>query len=76
MILVEIANDGRAITPEQLPHIFERLYKGDAARSDKGSGLGLAITKELVSALGGEISVSSAFGKGAVFSISLPECLK
>ena len=69
---IEVANNGQAIPTGQLPHIFERLYKGDTARSDKGSGLGLTITKELVNALHGEISVSSTPGKDTVFSISLP----
>lgn len=69
---IEVANNGQAIPAGQLPHIFERLYKGDTARSDKGSGLGLTITKELVNALHGEISVSSTPGKDTVFSISLP----
>ncbi|HBL50765.1 MAG TPA: sensor histidine kinase [Firmicutes bacterium] len=70
--LITVANNGQTIPAEQLPHIFERLYKGDDARSDKGSGLGLAITKELVAALHGTISVSSAQDASTEFSISLP----
>ncbi|WP_010271592.1 sensor histidine kinase [Paenibacillus senegalensis] len=75
-VLLEVANNGRAIPAQQLPFIFERLYKGNAARSDKGSGLGLAITKELVTALKGEISVSSNPGNDTVFSIRLPRQVK
>jgi signal transduction histidine kinase len=70
--IIEVANNGQAIPAGQLPHIFERLYKGDKARSDKGSGLGLTISKELVTALHGEISVSSAPGTDTIFSISFP----
>jgi signal transduction histidine kinase len=71
-VLIEVGNNGQEIPAGQLPRIFERLYKGDTARSDKGSGLGLTITKELVTALDGEISVSSEPGTDTLFSISFP----
>jgi signal transduction histidine kinase len=71
-VLIEVANDGQSIPAQHLPHIFERMYKGDTSRSNKGSGLGLTITKELVTAQHGEIDVSSTPGKDTVFSISLP----
>ncbi|MFF2483577.1 sensor histidine kinase [Paenibacillus sp. NPDC058071] len=70
--VAEVANNGNPIPERQLPFIFDRLYKGDAARSDKGSGLGLAIAKELADALNSELSVSSAPGQETVFSISIP----
>ncbi|WP_105618204.1 sensor histidine kinase [Vallitalea okinawensis] len=69
---ISVINNGKIIPDDQLPHIFERLYKGDYARSDKGSGLGLAITKELVINLHGEISVSSLKNEGTKFQIRLP----
>jgi signal transduction histidine kinase len=72
-VLVSVTNNGQTIPHGQLPHIFERLYKGDSARSDKGSGLGLTITKELVAAQHGEISVSSMPGEDTIFSIRLPK---
>lgn len=56
---IEISNNGICIPNDQLPYIFERLYKCDNARSNKGSGLGLSITKELIAALNGRITVSS-----------------
>lgn len=71
-VLISVANNGQTIPEDQLPHIFERLYKGDHARTGKGSGLGLAITKELVANLRGEISVSSSQNEGTKFLISLP----
>ena len=71
-VLISVVNNGQIIPEDQLPHIFERLYKGDRARTGKGSGLGLAITKELVANLHGEISVSSTQNEGTKFQISLP----
>lgn len=70
--LISVVNNGQTIPQDQLPHIFERLYKGDQARTGKGSGLGLAIVKALVATLHGEISVSSSQNEGTKFQISLP----
>lgn len=72
-VFVSVKNNGNIIPPEQLPHIFERLYKGDTARADKGSGLGLAIAKELVGAFEGEITASSS-QEETVFTLRLPLC--
>ena len=73
-VQLSVRDSGRGIAPEDLPHVFERFYRGDKARQrDKGeSGLGLAIAKSLVEAHGGAISVHSAPGQGATFSIALP----
>lgn len=71
-VLITVINDGSHIPPEQLPYIFDRLYKGDHARSGKGSGLGLAITKELAEALHGEINVTSSQTLGTCFQVTLP----
>ena len=69
---VEISDDGPGIPPEHLPHIFERFYKADEARSGGGTGLGLAIARENALLLGGEIDVSSAPGEGTRFTLRLP----
>ena len=69
---IDVANNGKPIPAQHLPHIFERLYKGETSRTDKGSGLGLTITKELVTALNGEITVSSVQGEDTTFTIALP----
>jgi signal transduction histidine kinase len=69
---VEIADDGPGIPPEHLPHIFERFYKADEARSGGGTGLGLAIARENARLLGGEIDVSSVPGDGTRFTLRLP----
>jgi two-component system phosphate regulon sensor histidine kinase PhoR len=69
---VEIADNGVGISRSNLPHIFERFYKVDRARSDGGTGMGLAIAKHVIEAHGGNIRVQSEEGKGSTFSFSLP----
>src|SRR6266852_522309 len=72
--LVSVCDTGIGIAPGDLPHIFERFYRADPARSrDRGgSGLGLAIVKSIVEEHGGSIQVESTQGKGSVFKIKLP----
>lgn len=70
---LEIADNGKGILEQNLPRIFDRLYKGDEARGSKGNGLGLAIVKELVAAHHGKISASSRLGEGTKFLLTLPE---
>jgi signal transduction histidine kinase len=70
--VVEVADDGPGISPEHLPHLFERFYKADAARSGGGTGLGLAIAQENARLLGGEIEVASEPGEGSRFTLRLP----
>lgn len=69
---VDITDTGIGISEGDLPHVFERFYKGDRARSEAGTGMGLAIAKHVVEAHGGKISVESREGKGSTFSFSLP----
>ena len=71
-VVVIVSDTGMGISKEDLPHIFERFYKADKARSQGGSGLGLAIAKHTIQAHGGFISVKSEEGKGASFTFSLP----
>lgn len=70
-----ITDNGKGISADDLPHIFERMYRCDHSRSSKGNGLGLSIAKELVSAHRGKITAASTPGTGATFTISFPKAL-
>lgn len=72
---LRVADDGRGIPAESLPHVFERFRRVDASRSRHtgGAGLGLAIVKQTVEAHGGAIAVTSEVGKGTVFVVRLPK---
>jgi signal transduction histidine kinase len=74
MVLVEVSDTGRGIAPEDLPHLFERFWRGDSsrARSTGGAGLGLSICKAIVDGCGGEISVTSRLGEGTCVLVRLP----
>jgi two-component system sensor histidine kinase MtrB len=70
--LVEVSDLGPGIAPEHLPHVFERFYKADSARTGGGSGLGLAIALENARLLGGGIAARSEVGAGSCFTLRLP----
>jgi two-component system sensor histidine kinase BaeS len=68
-----VQDTGSGIAPADLPHVFDRFYRADAAREQTGSsGLGLAIAKGIVEAHGGRITVDSSVGHGTTFTITLP----
>jgi heavy metal sensor kinase len=71
--VLEVADRGPGIAPEHLPHVFERFYRADPARtvSQGRAGLGLAISKAIVDAHGGSIEVSSEPGRGSTFTLRL-----
>ena len=72
--VLEVSDNGPGIPDYALPHVFERFYRADKARSREsgGAGLGLAIVKAICSAHSAELSVSSREGKGSVFTVELP----
>jgi signal transduction histidine kinase len=69
-----VRDDGPGIPPDDLPHVFERFYRGDKARTsaDGHAGLGLAIARTIAENHGGTITAQSTFGEGAVFTVTLP----
>lgn len=71
-VMISVADDGKGISKQDLPHVFERLYKCDTARSEKGSGLGLSIVQQLVKKMGGSISVQSEPYKRTEFIVQFP----
>jgi two-component system, OmpR family, sensor kinase len=73
-INIEVADSGPGIAPEDLPRVFEELYRGINARGLEGSGLGLALVRRVVDRHGGEVSVRSrkAGRNGTVFRVRLP----
>lgn len=76
VILLRVRDNGPGIDDEDLPHIFERFYRGDRSRqqNENGeSGLGLAIARSIVEAHGGAINVASGPGQGATFIVTLPQ---
>jgi signal transduction histidine kinase len=70
---LEVADNGIGIAGQDLPHLFDRFYRVDKARSGsgRGTGLGLAIVKGIVEKHGGKITVASQIGKGSIFTLWL-----
>jgi two-component system OmpR family sensor kinase len=71
---IAVSDTGPGIPPEELPHVFDRLYRGHAARTGAppGAGLGLSIAASLTRAMGGDIAVRSEPGEGSTFTVRLP----
>jgi signal transduction histidine kinase len=74
MARIEVVDTGIGIPPESVPHVFDRFFRVDKARSREigGSGLGLSIARTIVTTHGGDITCTSEPGVGSVFVISLP----
>ena len=69
--VVRVSDTGPGIPPDELPHVFERFFRGRGARA-RGSGIGLTVARELVLAHGGQIAVESEQGRGTTFTVRLP----
>ncbi|MGQ9813216.1 MAG: sensor histidine kinase [Dissulfurimicrobium sp.] len=71
-LLISIKDTGMGIAADDLPRIFDRLFRADKSRSQRGLGLGLSLVKAVIHAHGGRIEVKSTLGKGSVFLIFIP----
>ena len=72
---IDIADNGDGLSPEALPHLFDRFWQADSSNRRKhgGLGLGLAIVRSIVEMHGGTVEASSAgIGRGATFTVTLP----
>jgi signal transduction histidine kinase len=72
--VLTVRDTGHGIPPGELPRIWERLYRGDASRSERGLGLGLSLVKAIVEAHGGRVEATSVPGQGSAFVVRLPGC--
>jgi signal transduction histidine kinase len=70
--VLRVRDTGAGIPPDELPRIFDRLFRGDTSRAERGLGLGLSLVKAVVEAHGGTVDVSSEVGRGSTFTVSLP----
>ena len=69
---LEIKDQGQGVTQKDLPHIFERFYRGDSVKNIEGSGLGLAISKGIITAHKGQLTIKSVPDRGTKVTIILP----
>jgi signal transduction histidine kinase len=71
---IKVRDDGVGIAPDELPHVFERFYRGTRATESRasGSGLGLSIVRSIVEMHGGRVSVESHLGRGTEVTVRLP----
>jgi signal transduction histidine kinase len=71
-VVIEVRDTGPGIPTDEQARVWERLYRGEAGRTERGLGLGLSLVKAVVEAHGGAVQVSSAPGRGATFRVTLP----
>lgn len=69
---LRVRDHGTGIDEEDLPHVFDRFYRGANSRGKQGSGLGLAIVRQVAEQHGGAVSAANAVGGGAIFTLALP----
>ena len=71
-VVIEVADTGPGIPEDELPQVWDELYRGDTTRGIPGSGLGLALVRAIITRHNGDVSVRSRAGQGTVFSMQLP----
>jgi signal transduction histidine kinase len=70
--ILRVRDTGSGIPADELPRIWDRLFRGDTSRAERGLGLGLSLVKAVVEAHGGSVGVTSEPGRGSTFTVSLP----
>ncbi len=70
--LLRVRDTGVGIRPDELPRIWDRLFRGDTSRAERGLGLGLSLVRAVIEAHSGTVDVTSEPGRGSVFTVSLP----
>lgn len=71
-VTLTVRDTGMGIADDDLPHVWDRLFRADASRSARGVGLGLSLVKAIVEAHGGRVGVTSRVGEGSAFTVTLP----
>ena len=71
-VVLSVRDTGTGIPPDELPRIWDRLFRGDASRTERGLGLGLSLVRAIVVAHGGTAEVRSEPGQGSIFIVRLP----
>jgi signal transduction histidine kinase len=71
-VVLSVIDTGPGISDRDLPHVFDRFFRGDRSRSLPGTGLGLNLTLAIARAHGGDVQVTSAHGQGSIFTMTLP----
>ena len=69
---MRVRDHGGGISDKDLPHVFDRFYRGENSRGRQGSGLGLAIVRQVATQHGGSVTAANAPDGGAVFTLCLP----
>jgi signal transduction histidine kinase len=70
--LLRVRDTGTGIRPDELPRIWDRLFRGDTSRAERGLGLGLSLVRAVVEAHGGTVEVVSEPNMGSTFTVALP----
>lgn len=71
-LILKVIDNGQGISSEDIPYIFDQLYRSNVQSQEVGTGIGLALVKQLVVAMKGTVTVDSEIGKGSVFTVTLP----
>lgn len=75
-VIISVSDQGAGISPEALPHVFDRFFRGEASSTVDGYGLGLSIAKALVEGQGGTIAIESQVSVGSTVRVSLPRYIE